>query len=460
MMSEVRVAVHPHVPLEIIDNILRNLKAHWIRDLASCALVCRAWCEFTRRHLFYELSFAFEVASPIDFLTGTDSSAGHTKTLGSLIHFLERSPQIRNCVQKLTLRRQHPFRGSLLPHVLFQFMDLLHPSTLPALRHLSLINVVFIRPFGPGDAALASDSDSSLVPPLDSLQVHLDDGREINGNDVLFLLSMFHSVKHLNFTGCPTIINEEDTDVDAGDIRAYRVAEPKVLTLTKLSCYIPFLRTCSPSLMKNLCVFTAGLFDIQLMDDADISTLQQFFHDTRYTCGDVTLYYTLLDRNDRCRTPDFSFFAPFVRTFKLQFSLYEEEGDHANVSIWALVAKVLSTLLPAGPYPTSPFRLHTVILKISGREQPVNWLPEMYDHADLIKGLELPGAARRARLVEDVLLRILETQDLCGDDEEEGFGGLVVRVTSHDHMPVFDSRIRRLIKGVFARLDATSVLCF
>ena len=64
----------PHIPLEIMDHILRNLRVHWVKDLASCALVCRSWREFTRPHLFYEISFAFEVSSVIDFITCTGSA--------------------------------------------------------------------------------------------------------------------------------------------------------------------------------------------------------------------------------------------------------------------------------------------------------------------------------------------------------------------------------------------------
>lgn len=103
------------------------------------------------------------------------------------------------------------------------------------------------------------------------------------------------------------------------------------------------------------------------------------------------------------------------------------------------------------------------MLKISGREQPTNWLPELYDHCDLVRGLELSGASERTKLVEDALLCLLDARDLLGDelDElDEGGSGFVVKFASHDHMPPFDGRIQKLIRTVFPRLDAMNVVGF
>lgn len=100
------------------------------------------------------------------------------------------------------------------------------------------------------------------------------------------------------------------------------------------------------------------------------------------------------------------------------------------------------------------------MLKISGREQPINWLPELYDHRDLVRGLELAGASEKTKLVEDVLLCLLDACDLLGDERDEGDGGFVVKFASHDHMPPFDGRIQKLIRTVFPRLDAMHVLGF
>lgn len=148
----------------------------------------------------------------------------------------------------------------------------------------------------------------------------------------------------------------------------------------------------------------------------------------------------------------------------MQFSLYQEDSDLANASIWALAAKVLSTLLPPATSSTvKSFPLDTVTLRIAGREQPTNWLPELYDHRDLDRGLNLTAASRRAQVLEDVLLRLLETRDLVGDEvDADGAGGagLVVRVLPHEHMPAFDRRIHALVRRVFPTLDSMDVLCF
>lgn len=72
---DIMAPVIPLIPLEIMDNILHNLRAHWVKDLGACASVSRTWREFTRPHLFSEMSFAFEVGNVIDFITGTGTGA-------------------------------------------------------------------------------------------------------------------------------------------------------------------------------------------------------------------------------------------------------------------------------------------------------------------------------------------------------------------------------------------------
>lgn len=221
--------------------------------------------------------------------------------LASFIEFLECSPQIRSCVQKLTLRRRSPINGALLPHTQSQLVALLSPTNLPNLRHLSLINVLFIRPFT-NPPFEAQTQDSSLIPPLDSLNIHLDHGRHIHAIDILYLLSVFHSVRHLTFTGCPTITVPAELGTDGQSILSYRYIMPKVLTFPRLSSYVPLLLACSPTIMKNLSVFKAGLFDIPTLEEADTASLHQVLKDIEYTCNEIALYYTILDRHDRCRS--------------------------------------------------------------------------------------------------------------------------------------------------------------
>lgn len=219
--------------------------------------------------------------------------------LSSFIEFLEVSPQIRSCVQKLTLRRRSPINGALLPHTQSQLVALLSPTLLPSLRHLSLINVLFIRPFTDPPFE-AQTQDSSLIPPLDSLNIHFDYGRQIHAIDILYLLSVFHSVRHLTFTGRPTITVPAESDTYGQSILSYRYIMPKVLTFPRLSSYVPLLLVCSSTIMKNLSVFKAGLFDIPKLEEADFASLHQALKVIEYTCDDIAFYYTILGRNDRC----------------------------------------------------------------------------------------------------------------------------------------------------------------
>ncbi|TCD60322.1 hypothetical protein EIP91_010346, partial [Steccherinum ochraceum] len=338
--------------------------------------------------------------------------------------------------------------GAILPRTQIQLISLLGPELLPALRHLSLVNVLFIRPYDDEHVALTA-------PPLDSLHIHLDRDRRVFDVDLTYLLSTFISVRHLSLTGCPTItVLEEDPDDEEPE---YRHTEPEVLTVSRISSYLPYLRASSSTVLKNLASFKAGLFDIPLLDSMEVAALHQIFTDAVEGSTSICLYYTLLDRVDRCRVPDFSPFLSFVHTFTLQFSLYEEESNLVNSSIWALAAKTLSTLIPIN---TPNFHLRTVVLKISGREQPTNWIPDLYDHHDLVAGLRISCAHHSAKLVEDTLLRLLEARDVLGDDGDESGGGLVVKIAPHDHAPPFDARICRLLRGVLPRLDAMNILSF
>lgn len=81
---DIMVPVIPLIPLEIMDNILHNLRTHWVKDLGACALVSRTWREFTRPHLFSEMSFAFEVGNVIDFITCTGTGTSGTLSGSSL----------------------------------------------------------------------------------------------------------------------------------------------------------------------------------------------------------------------------------------------------------------------------------------------------------------------------------------------------------------------------------------
>lgn len=216
-----------------------------------------------------------------------------------MIAFLERSPQIRSCIHKLTLRRRSPVIGALLPFVESQWLVLLSSQYLPSLQHLSLINVLFLRPF----ADEMPRVNTALVPPLESLHIHIDRNRTIYGADILYLLSHFQAIRNLSFAGCPALVDPEPNLFNELAAGPYRLVQPRTLRLTKLSSYLPLLRACSPALWNSLSAFKAGLFDVHAANDTEAVALRQVFNEVCQgeSCDDVTLYYTLLDRNDRCK---------------------------------------------------------------------------------------------------------------------------------------------------------------
>ena len=122
--------------------------------------------------------------------------------------------------------------------------------------------------------------------------------REVWDIDILYLISIFRSVIHLIFTGSPLIAETVTPDQPL----PYRYVEPQSLTLPRLSSYIPFLRMCHLSVTQHLTTFTAGLFDVRIMDEMDAVSLDRIFEPISGTCRNISLYYTLLDRNDRCKS--------------------------------------------------------------------------------------------------------------------------------------------------------------
>ena len=219
--------------------------------------------------------------------------------LSALISFLEQSPHIRTCVRKLTLRRRSPITGALFAQTQSQILSLLSPSCLPSLRHVALINILFIRPY-PDAQFECTIPEAWLVPPLESLQIHLDRDRQIWDVDVLYLLSIFRSVGHLTLTGSPVVTESFVPPKGEVEELPYRFVQPDALTLPRLSSYAPLLRMFSGTVMKNLNAFTAGLFDMHSLDETERASLRTILKDVGRSCGRVNLYYTLLDRNDRC----------------------------------------------------------------------------------------------------------------------------------------------------------------
>lgn len=219
------------LPREVFDLILEVLRPSGLPDmyprlprndfssdntaLACCSLVCKAWRDSSRRHLFHSITFSFSAHKPYDEddFGGFSLSAlepdevdiaipGHGRTLDDFVVFLQDHKELAQYISTLSLvmDRFDPFDVFTLGNIKFPtpsvFLDIftaLRPFG--RLKTLNLgrmfVDTVAVRP----PRAVLKEA----LPELDTLCISYSGTSMTNPAQLRNILSMFTSLRKLSF---------------------------------------------------------------------------------------------------------------------------------------------------------------------------------------------------------------------------------------------------------------------
>lgn len=215
---------HPRLPAELVHEVLHYLRpgddwtcswphiAELKRDLCSCALVCHAWQDISRSHLFHDISYSYmarSVPERVDDSPPTYVVRGWTngdpafpyKSLGMLYAFFSNRPDVAACVRQLRLQAwpggiQNTDAELAIEEgvgLIWEPSDCLNPDYLLALLNLCSN----LRDLSLSDVFVNAPSPSHLVgslPTLSSLAISTERD-DISHPHVLALLSCFSFVR-------------------------------------------------------------------------------------------------------------------------------------------------------------------------------------------------------------------------------------------------------------------------